>query len=108
MFEGVLNRAFTALPAYVKYIHYVWGKTSSGKSDKIWLGDENFTQRKSFPGEIFPNKFYLTFMKVLNIFAPTRQKALLPTSFSAVTPTNVGIRPQNLLTFSVNLFTTVV
>ena len=35
-------------------------------------------------------------------------KKHLPTSFSPVTSTKVGIRPQNLLTFSFNPFVTLV
>ena len=31
-----------------------------------------------------------------------------PTSFSPVTSTNLGLSPQNILTFSFNLFATVV
>ena len=71
---------------------------------KYWLSDKSF--RKLFPDEIFPNKVYLTFIKVFNKFAP-RQKGL-PTSFSAVRPTNVGVRPKNFLSYSFNLFTTLV
>ena len=37
---------------------------------KYWLGDKNFPQGKLFPDEIFPDKVYLTFTKVLNEFAP--------------------------------------
>ena len=59
---------------------------------KCWLGDKNFPQRKLFPDEIFPDKVYLTFMKVLNKFASPSKRP--PTSFSAVPPTNRGIRPQ--------------
>ena len=64
--RGVLNRAFTALSPWVKYIHYIWGKTfRRGKVTKYWLGDKNFHQRKLLPDEIFRDKVYLTFMKVL-------------------------------------------
>ena len=59
---------------------------------KYWLGDIIFPQRKLFPDEIFPNKVYLTFMKVLNKFGPLAQKP--PTSFFIVPPTNIGIRPK--------------
>ena len=54
---------------------------------KYWLGDENFPQRKIF-----------IFMRVLNIFGPPPKRP--PTSFFAVTPTNVEIRATNFLTFS--------
>ena len=63
---------------------------SSGKSEKI--GVKNFHQRKLFPEETLPDKVYLTFMKALSKFGPPAKR--LPTSFSAVTPTNIGIRPQ--------------
>ena len=58
-FKGVLNRAFNALSASVKYIHYIWEKTfRRGKATKDWLGDKNLPQLKLFPDEIFPNKVY--------------------------------------------------
>ena len=45
----------------------------------------------------------------LTLFRMGREGAKRPyTSFSSVTPTNVGIRSQNFLTFSFNLFVTLV
>ena len=74
---------------------------------KFWLGDKNYPQRNLFPDEIFPDKVYLTFMKILNKFGPhAKSPPSPPTSFSAVTPRNVGIRRQNFLTYSFNFFTT--
>ena len=70
---------------------------------EYWLGDKNFPQWKLFPSEkFFPDKVYLIFIKVLNEFSHPAKKR--PTSFSAVTPANIGIRPQNFLTYSFNLF----
>ena len=40
-------------------------------------------------------------------FDPIQDGAPSPASFSPVTSTNVGIRPQNFLTFSFNPFATV-
>ena len=45
-------------------------------------------------------------MKVLNKFGLPAKRH--PTSFSAVTPINIGIRPQHFLTYSYNLFSTFV
>ena len=73
---------------------------------KYWLGDKNFPQRKLLPNEIFPYKVYLTFMKVLNKSGPPAKRP--PTSFSALTPTIIGIRSQNFLTYSFSVFTTLV
>ena len=41
---------------------------------------------------------------MLTLFRMRGGKKALPTSFSPVTSTNVGIRPQNFLTFSFNPF----
>ena len=68
-----------------------------GKVMKYWQGDKNFPKRKLL---------YLTFMKVLIKLSPLAKRP--PTSFSTVPPRNVGIRPQNFLTCSFNLFTTLV
>ena len=81
-FKGVINRIFTALSAYVK-----------GISDKILTRWRKFFKNQKF--------------------SPTapRQKAPTPTpttSFSTVTPTNVGTRSQIFLTFRFNYFTALV
>ena len=70
---------------------------------KFWVSDKNFLQRKFFATKFSPIGYiYLTFMKVLNKFgSPPRQKG---PGFSAVTPTNIRIRPQHFLTYSFNLF----
>ena len=64
---------------------------------KYWVDNKNFAQRKLFPDEIFPDKVYLTLIKVLNKFAPhplPPPAKRPPASFSAVTPTNIGTDPK--------------
>ena len=48
----------------------------------------------------------LTLFRMVEGGGEERQKAPTPTSFTPVTSTNVGIRPQYFLTFSFNPFDT--
>ena len=59
---------------------------------KYWLGDKNFPQQKLFPDEIFSHKVYLKFWQFWINSVPWQNGA--PTSFSAVTPTNVWLDPK--------------
>ena len=94
-FKGVLNRAFTALSAQVKYIHYIWAKTFlRGKVTKFWLGAKNFSQQKLLLDEIFPDKVHLTFMKFLNK-SPTPFPSQTKKTPYPLPPINIGIRPRN-------------
>ena len=59
-------------------------------------------------GAAILEKFFLmALMELLTLFRMGGQKGP-PTSFSTVTSTNVGISPQNFLTFSFNSFATLV
>ena len=105
-YNGVNILYATFMAVLIYFVHYIHGSTYLIFCMLYpWLYEvfaQKSSQRKLFPDEIFPDKVYLTFVKVSNKFAPPLPPPgkRPPTSFSAVTPTNVGIRRQNFLTYS--------
>ena len=69
---------------------------------RIW--NSNNKTNKMIKTGILTKTIPTCFLSTLTLFRTGGVKRPPPTSFSPVTSTNVGIRPENFLTFSFNPF----